>query len=404
MRSRIRNRLIQIIFLVFGLGYVLLIDEILKATVFSEEGSLLKGSHPVGVFVAALSVTFTGFILLFLMRDQYDDKRLAKEQSTVEPIDLEHVKMSAVVGGQIGLLVVGAVLWTLQSGGIDAALAGLFRMERPFVAGALTVLTAALLIAFNFILDIIARRHFPMRWWWDETFFLFLRFSYGHLLLFLLLVAMSEEILFRGVVLPFITELVHSPLVGLVLASYLFAVVHVQYDRKPVLQVAVFFFGIVLSLLYMYTGTIWSAILAHFLYDFILLASFKRWPVLYEKDASRFAELEKMEKQDTKKGTGYDTEHGAEHVKDHDGGYEAVHESGYDADHDGGLDSVDDTRFGAWNDTGYGVKLDAVEYERRLEQMIRVKWRMRMYHLVRVLTVIAFGISIGIFLFILLYE
>ena len=74
-------------------------------------------------------------------------------------------------------------------------------------------------------------------------------------------VAISEELLFRGVI---------QVTFGYIFASLLFAVVHVRYLRKPVLFVSVLFVSLFIGYLFEITENLIVTITAHFVVDFLL--------------------------------------------------------------------------------------------------------------------------------------
>ncbi|SIS37075.1 CPBP family intramembrane glutamic endopeptidase [Salimicrobium flavidum] len=72
------------------------------------------------------------------------------------------------------------------------------------------------------------------------------------------MVAISEEVLFRGVL---------QPILGYVGASLLFAFVHIRYVKKPVLFISVVYISFLLGFIYEQTQVLTYVILAHFLVD-----------------------------------------------------------------------------------------------------------------------------------------
>lgn len=360
MQRRIRCHIQVMVYDAFWFSMVVWIDALLKTTVFSEFGSLREGASPERILiVSSISLAVFGFIVLRLMRETvvHNDTvegamRKRQCESSERKDDLpsfESIHMRNVIGGQLGLLVIGLVLWTWQLGGINEAVQALIRIEHPERTGVFIVLALGALGILNVLLDRVARHSFPRRWWWDASFMFFLRFSGVRLLFIILLVAVSEEILFRGFVLTWMTQFFRSSLVGVVLASYVFMRMHMQYRRKPVLQVAVFLSGIIFSLLYVWTGSIVAVIAAHFLYDFILLMALKRWPSLYEDDLRYDAAFRKIEEND----------------------------------------AIDDT-----------IR-QAYEREQQLERMWRFRLERLDVDLIRLLTVTAFGVVIGVFLWVM---
>ncbi|SFA73323.1 hypothetical protein SAMN04488072_101291 [Lentibacillus halodurans] len=76
-----------------------------------------------------------------------------------------------------------------------------------------------------------------------------------------LLVAVTEELLFRGVI---------QIVFGYTVASLLFALVHVRYLNKPVLLVSVLFISFLIGYMFVLTENLLVAIIAHFTVDFVL--------------------------------------------------------------------------------------------------------------------------------------
>ena len=75
-----------------------------------------------------------------------------------------------------------------------------------------------------------------------------------------LLPAIGEELCFRGVLQRIIIHMTKNPLVGIVIAAFLFSALHFQFAGfLPRMML-----GIVLGILYWYSGSLWTSILAHF--------------------------------------------------------------------------------------------------------------------------------------------
>ncbi|HEY4602535.1 MAG TPA: CPBP family intramembrane glutamic endopeptidase [Cerasibacillus sp.] len=90
---------------------------------------------------------------------------------------------------------------------------------------------------------------------------LFKSMSFIEIFLFTLLIAIAEEALFRGVL---------QYTLGYVIASIIFALVHIRYLRKPILFLSVVLVSFFLGYIYKLTGNLLTVITAHFLVDFIL--------------------------------------------------------------------------------------------------------------------------------------
>lgn len=82
-----------------------------------------------------------------------------------------------------------------------------------------------------------------------------------HILLIASIVAICEEILFRGIL---------QNVFGYLMANLLFAVIHVRYLSKPVLFIVTVGISFVLGYLFLITNHILVPIFAHFLIDFVL--------------------------------------------------------------------------------------------------------------------------------------
>jgi uncharacterized protein len=82
--------------------------------------------------------------------------------------------------------------------------------------------------------------------------------------------AVGEELVFRGVLQRIFIRGFRSPWAGIIFTAFLFSFFHMQFFGF----IPRFFLGILLGALYWYSGSLWTAILAHFVYDafFITLA------------------------------------------------------------------------------------------------------------------------------------
>ena len=81
------------------------------------------------------------------------------------------------------------------------------------------------------------------------------------------LAAIGEELLFRGVLQRIFIKQFRSPWAGILIAAFLFSALHMQfYGFLPR-----FVLGVLLGAVYWYSGSLWIAILTHFLYDGLLI-------------------------------------------------------------------------------------------------------------------------------------
>jgi uncharacterized protein len=102
------------------------------------------------------------------------------------------------------------------------------------------------------------------------------------------LAAVGEELLFRGMVQRILIRLFRSPWAGIIVTAIIFSAMHMQfYGFLPRLML-----GILLGVIFWYSGSLWVAILAHFIYDavIIILAYFNP-EMLDEKNKTEFNNL-----------------------------------------------------------------------------------------------------------------
>jgi uncharacterized protein len=94
--------------------------------------------------------------------------------------------------------------------------------------------------------------------------------------------AVGEELFFRGVLQRLFIKLTKNPWIGIILSALLFSGFHLQfYGFFPRL-----FLGIILGVLYWYSGSLWTAIIAHFVYDAFLVTIIFNNPQLVENENS----------------------------------------------------------------------------------------------------------------------
>lgn len=97
--------------------------------------------------------------------------------------------------------------------------------------------------------------------------FMLKRDGVGELLLNLLFVAVfagvGEELFFRGILQRLFIKLFKNPWVGIIVTAVIFSAIHLQFYGF----IPRFILGILLGLIYWYSGSLWPAIVAHFAYD-----------------------------------------------------------------------------------------------------------------------------------------
>lgn len=81
------------------------------------------------------------------------------------------------------------------------------------------------------------------------------------------LAAVGEELLFRSMIQRLLIKMFRTPWPGIIITAFLFSAMHMQfYGFLPR-----FSLGILLGVIYWYSGSLWTAILAHFVYDGLLI-------------------------------------------------------------------------------------------------------------------------------------
>lgn len=94
------------------------------------------------------------------------------------------------------------------------------------------------------------------------------------------LAAVGEELLFRGVAQRLFIKLFKRVWPGIIISAFLFSAMHLQfYGFFPR-----FVLGILLGLIYWYSGSIWTAILAHFVYDALLITVAYFYPAMINEE------------------------------------------------------------------------------------------------------------------------
>ncbi|MGX1981872.1 hypothetical protein EDD69_101137 [Thermolongibacillus altinsuensis] len=111
--------------------------------------------------------------------------------------------------------------------------------------------------------DFLIMRYAPEHWYDDGGINekLFRTRSVPHIFVLTALIAFCEELLFRGVIQT------HA---GLVVASTIFALLHIRYLQKRLLFLAVVSLSFWIGWVYEWTSNLWVTIFAHFLIDFVL--------------------------------------------------------------------------------------------------------------------------------------
>lgn len=75
--------------------------------------------------------------------------------------------------------------------------------------------------------------------------------------------AFCEELFFRGALQRVLIQITRNPWAGIILTGFLFSALHLQFQGF----LPRMFLGIVLGILYWYSGSLWTCIVAHFVYN-----------------------------------------------------------------------------------------------------------------------------------------
>lgn len=113
------------------------------------------------------------------------------------------------------------------------------------------------------VVDIVLIYLFPKKYYDDGGINdrIFKNRSIMEVFVIALMVAVSEELLFRGVI---------QTTFGYVIASTIFALVHIRYLKKPVLLLSVLIVSFYIGYIFVLTENLFVTITAHFFVDFLL--------------------------------------------------------------------------------------------------------------------------------------
>jgi hypothetical protein len=93
----------------------------------------------------------------------------------------------------------------------------------------------------------------------------------------------GEELFFRGVLQRLFIKGTKSPWAGIIIAAFIFSFFHFQFFGF----IPRFLLGILLGAIYWYSGSLWPAIIAHFLYDaFIIILAYFNPQLIQNPEAS----------------------------------------------------------------------------------------------------------------------
>lgn len=100
-----------------------------------------------------------------------------------------------------------------------------------------------------------------------------------NMIIIALLPAIGEELCFRGVLQRIIIGITKNAWAGIIVTGFLFSALHLQFEGF----LPRFFLGIVLGALYWFSGSLWTSILAHFVFNGVQVLVVSYAPVYANK-------------------------------------------------------------------------------------------------------------------------
>jgi len=86
----------------------------------------------------------------------------------------------------------------------------------------------------------------------------------------MLLVGIQEELLFRGLLLPYMRRLTNSWTIAIMVSTLIFALAHLPYGVIAVIQIE--FLALAFALVYVWTRSLIAVAMAHFMFDFVQIS------------------------------------------------------------------------------------------------------------------------------------
>jgi membrane protease YdiL (CAAX protease family) len=101
-----------------------------------------------------------------------------------------------------------------------------------------------------------------------------------NLLLVAVFAGVGEELFFRGILQRLFIKMFRNAWAGIIVTAILFSAIHLQFYGF----IPRFILGVLLGLIYWYSGSLWPAIIAHFAYDAFAVIMIHFNPALAEKE------------------------------------------------------------------------------------------------------------------------
>lgn len=103
-----------------------------------------------------------------------------------------------------------------------------------------------------------------------------------NLLFIALFAGVGEELFFRGVLQRIFIKIFKNPWIGIIATAFIFSAIHMQFYGF----IPRFILGVLLGVIYWYSGSLWPAILAHFIYDGFAVVMIYFYPSLADQDTT----------------------------------------------------------------------------------------------------------------------
>jgi membrane protease YdiL (CAAX protease family) len=103
-----------------------------------------------------------------------------------------------------------------------------------------------------------------------------------NLLFIAVFAGVGEELFFRGVLQRIFIKMFNNPWAGIIATAIIFSAIHMQFYGF----IPRFILGVLLGVIYWYSGSLWPAILAHFIYDGFAVVMIYFYPSMADQDAT----------------------------------------------------------------------------------------------------------------------
>jgi hypothetical protein len=105
-----------------------------------------------------------------------------------------------------------------------------------------------------------------------------------NLLFIAVFAGVGEELFFRGILQRIFIKMFKNPWAGIIVTAIIFSAIHLQFYGF----IPRFILGVLLGMIYWYSGSIWPAIIAHFAYDAFAVVLIYFNPSLLDQNTTTF--------------------------------------------------------------------------------------------------------------------